>query len=81
MFSSHTILELRLFVLGKICDGQNRVLQDFLRNQPGRPDTVNIVADVAGLLHHYRAICEETKNTKEPVVMRYLFYVELIASL
>ncbi len=72
VFLSYKTLELRLSVLGMLCDGQNRTLQDFLRNQRGRPDTVNIVSDVAGLLHHYRVVSNETKDGNQPAVMRYI---------
>ncbi|XP_019849736.1 PREDICTED: inositol 1,4,5-trisphosphate receptor type 1-like isoform X1 [Amphimedon queenslandica] len=42
-----------LEVIRYMCDGQNRTLQHYLREQPDNFKTVNVVAEVTSLLHVY----------------------------
>jgi inositol 1,4,5-triphosphate receptor type 1 len=42
-----------LEVIGYMCDGQHRTLQNYLRHQPDNFKTVNVVAEVTALLHTY----------------------------
>ena len=49
-------LQLILRIIGLMCDEQNRILQDYLRKQPGKFNSVNLVVDVAELLHHVHRI-------------------------
>lgn len=44
-----------LEVIGLMCDGQNRTLQHYLREQPDNFKTVNVVAEVTTFLHTYTA--------------------------
>ena len=43
-------LKLVLKILGLMCDGQNEVLQDYLREQPDNIKSVNLVAETARFL-------------------------------
>jgi len=44
-------IELVLRVLARMCDGQHRGLQDYLREQPDNMKSFNIVAETAGFLN------------------------------
>ncbi|XP_019851941.1 PREDICTED: inositol 1,4,5-trisphosphate receptor type 3-like [Amphimedon queenslandica] len=44
-----------LEVIGLMCDGQNRTLQNYLREQPDNFKTINVVAEVTAFLHAYTA--------------------------
>ena len=43
-------LQLVLKILGLMCDGQNQVLQDYLREQPDNIKSVNLVAETSRFL-------------------------------
>ncbi|XP_070538210.1 inositol 1,4,5-trisphosphate-gated calcium channel ITPR3-like [Ptychodera flava] len=49
-FKDDGFIELVLKTLGQMCDGQNRELQDYLREQPDNIKSVNLVAETAKLL-------------------------------
>ena len=45
--SDFSHIKLALGLLGWMCDGQNRTIQDYLREQPGQIKPINIVGDIA----------------------------------
>ncbi len=49
--SHHSKLALR--VLGLMCDGQYRLMQNYLREQPDNIRTINIVGEVAHFIQHF----------------------------
>ena len=54
-------MKLALQVLGLICDGQYRVMQNYLREQRDNIHTTNLVGDVALFIQHfYHDISVET---------------------
>ena len=55
-----------LKIVAFMCDEQNRPLQDFLKKQPGRINSVNIVGSVVGLLNHIRGMYEDAKLQMPP---------------
>ncbi|XP_019849951.1 PREDICTED: inositol 1,4,5-trisphosphate receptor-like [Amphimedon queenslandica] len=46
-------INLVLEVIGLMCDGQNRTLQDYLREQLDNYRTINVVAEVVAFLHTF----------------------------
>ena len=54
-----------------MCDEQNRTLQNYLRKQPGKFDSVNLVVDVAELLHHIHRVCT-LPQMRENEELRYV---------
>ncbi|XP_019861438.1 PREDICTED: uncharacterized protein LOC100634093 isoform X2 [Amphimedon queenslandica] len=54
-----------LEVIGLMCDGQNRTLQDYLREQPDNFKTTNVVAEVVAFLHTFTA--DMSRNNFEQI--------------
>jgi inositol 1,4,5-triphosphate receptor type 1 len=52
-FQDTNYVELALRVLGLMCDGQNRALQNYLREQPDNINNVNLVGEVSLFLQHF----------------------------
>ena len=61
---SHHI-KLALQVLGLMCDGQYRLMQNYLRDQPDNIHTINLVGDVALFIQNFYV--ELNKDTMELV--------------
>ena len=65
-----TSLKSMLKILALLCDEQTRSLQNYLRKQPGRINSVNIVGSVVELLTHVHRLYENSKLSVPP---RYVF--------
>ena len=52
-FQDSTHIKLALLVLGLMCDGQYRLMQNYLREQPDNIHNINIVGEVAMFLQVY----------------------------
>ena len=62
-------LQLVLKILGLMCDGQNKTLQDYLREQPDNIKSVNLVAETARFL----ALVYSSINKNTMAVVTELF--------
>ena len=61
VFNDSSHVKLALQVLGLMCDGQYRVMQNYLREQRDNIRTINLVGEVALFIQHfYHNINEET---------------------
>ena len=61
VFNDSSHVKLALQVLGLMCDGQYRVMQNYLREQRDNIRTINLVGEVALFIQHfYHDINEET---------------------
>ncbi|XP_070537450.1 LOW QUALITY PROTEIN: inositol 1,4,5-trisphosphate-gated calcium channel ITPR3-like [Ptychodera flava] len=59
-FKDDGFIELVLRILGQMCDGQHKELQDYLREQPDNIKSVNLVAETAKLLDLIYANIDDT---------------------
>ena len=60
-FQDSAHIKLALVVLGLMCDGQYRLMQNYLREQPDNIHNVNIVGEVANFLQvYYTEVNSET---------------------
>ena len=61
VFNDSSHVKLALQVLGLMCDGQYRIMQNYLREQRDNIRTINLVGEVALFIQHfYHNINEET---------------------
>ena len=61
IFNDSSHVKLALQVLGLMCDGQYRVMQNYLREQRDNIRTINLVGEAALFIQHfYQNINEET---------------------
>ena len=61
VFNDSSHVKLALQVLGLMCDGQYRVMQNYLREQRDNIRTINLVGEAALFIQHfYQNINEET---------------------
>ncbi|XP_065834186.1 inositol 1,4,5-trisphosphate receptor type 3-like isoform X2 [Oscarella lobularis] len=59
-FRDDGYIEIVLRIMGYMCDGHHRVLQDYLREQPDNIKSLNLVSEVCTYLHlFYNAIDED----------------------
>jgi inositol 1,4,5-triphosphate receptor type 1 len=59
-FKDDGYIELVLRIMGYMCDGHNRVLQDYLRVQPDNIKSLNLVGDTTGYLQLFYGGINET---------------------
>ena len=62
-----------LKILALMCDEQNHPLQSYLKKQPGRINSVNIVGSVVELLNYIHRMYE---NGKLPMPPRWVYLSE-----
>ena len=59
-------LKSMLKIVALMCDEQNHPVQSYLKKQPGRINSVNIVGSVVELLNHVRKMHESCKVSMPP---------------
>ncbi|KAI0240007.1 hypothetical protein LSAT2_009288, partial [Lamellibrachia satsuma] len=62
-------IELVLRMMGSMCDGQNTILQDYLREQPDNIKSVNLIAETAQFL----SLIYGSVNNKNIILITELF--------
>ena len=66
-------LKSMLKILALMCDEQNHPVQSYLKKQPGRINSVNIVGSVVELLNHIRKLHEDAKVSMPPRCVSHMY--------
>ena len=74
-FRDTSYIELALRFLGLLCDGQNRVIQNYFREQPDNIKTINLVSESCAFLQSF--YIEVTKDNIDLITEILLTLIEM----
>lgn len=74
-FRDTSYIELALRFLGLLCDGQNRVIQNYFREQPDNIKTINLVSESCTFLQSFYV--EVTKDNIDLITEILLTLIEM----